>query len=94
MKLLQLLKKSSLKTEEYSIVPKLIQKEMDHYGVNSSIDKFRLIMVKNEYFEGFLEVSLRKRQEMDYTSFVCKIIETFNNYEEVRKGLRSCEAAS
>jgi hypothetical protein len=50
LKLLQLLKKGSMKIEEYSIVPKLIQKEMDLYSVNSDIDKFRLTMIKNEYF--------------------------------------------
>jgi ribosomal protein RSM22 (predicted rRNA methylase) len=94
LKLLQLQKKGSLRVDEYSLVPKLIQKEMDQYKVNNDIDKYRLIMIKNEYYAGFMEVSLARRQDMDQSAFVLKATETFNNYEDVRRGLKNCERAS
>ena len=49
LKLLHLKKKSSLKVDDYGVVPVLIQKEMDKYAVNSDFDRFRLKMIKNEY---------------------------------------------
>ena len=74
MKLLQLQKKGSLKQEEYMIVPKLIQKEMNQYKVDSDIDRHRLTMIKNQYFEGYLETCLSRRNKMDKDGYVIKAI--------------------
>lgn len=38
-------------------------------------------MIKNEYLEGYLQVSLNKRAEMDIVSFVNRIVNIFKNYE-------------
>ena len=47
LKLLHLKKKASLKVDEYSLVPSLIEKEMKKYKVSSELDMHRLTMIKN-----------------------------------------------
>lgn len=53
-------------------MPRLIQKEMDQYKIHGDLDKYRLTMIKNEYFEGYMNVSLQNREKIDKDSFVLK----------------------
>jgi hypothetical protein len=47
LKLMQIVRKGSLRLEEYEIVPKLIQKEMNTYSDNSDLSNFKLTIIKN-----------------------------------------------
>jgi len=38
-------------------------------------------MIKNQYYQGYMDVSLQRRADLDKSTFILKAIETFNNYE-------------
>jgi hypothetical protein len=47
LKLMQAVRKSTLQLNEYDIVPKLIQKEMDTHSENTEYSRLKLITIRN-----------------------------------------------
>lgn len=53
---------------------------MNTYNDSSALSRFKLTIIKNEYLEGFLEVCLSHRKEMDLQVFVMQAINVLRNY--------------
>lgn len=80
LKLMQTVKKRSLQLNDYEIVPKLIQREMDKHNFTSLHSKLQLLTIKNQYLEGYLEVCLEKRAAMELGVFVMQAYNIYRNY--------------